>query len=73
MMFGRLYETWGESMIDSRWLYKIKHDVDGSIKKYKVRFIARGFSHKKGVNYDETLGVHDGGLYRLLIDHVALV
>jgi hypothetical protein len=53
-MFGRLYETWGESVIDSRWLYKIKHDVDESIKMYKVRFITRVFSHKKGVNYGET-------------------
>jgi hypothetical protein len=26
----------GKSMVDSRWLYKVKHAVDGSIEKYKA-------------------------------------
>ena len=43
-----------KSVVTSRWLYKIKHGVDGSIEKYKARFIARGFSQKEGVDYDET-------------------
>jgi hypothetical protein len=30
-------------MVTSRWLYKLKHVVDGSIVKYKARFVARGF------------------------------
>ena len=30
------------------------HGVDGSIEKYKARFVARGFSQKEGVDYDET-------------------
>jgi hypothetical protein len=30
--------------VSYRWLFKIKHAVDGSIKKYKARFVARGFS-----------------------------
>lgn len=38
----------------SRWLFKIKHAVDGSVEKYKARFVARGFSHKEGVDYEET-------------------
>ena len=43
----------GNSGVTSRWLYKIKHGADGSIEKYKARFVARGFS-QKGVDYDET-------------------
>ena len=42
-----------KSVVISRWLYKIKHGVDGSIEKYKARFVARGFSQKERVDYDE--------------------
>ena len=34
----------GESVVNSRWLYKLKHATDGSVEKYKARFVARGFS-----------------------------
>ena len=44
----------GKSMVTSRWLYKLKHVADGSIEKYKARFMARGFSQVEGVDYDET-------------------
>jgi hypothetical protein len=41
-------------VVTSRWLYKIKHVIDGSIDKYKAKFVARGFSQKEGINYEET-------------------
>jgi hypothetical protein len=44
----------GKLIVTSKWVYKIKHAVDGSIDKYKARFVARGFSHQEGENYDET-------------------
>ena len=30
----------GKSMVTSKWLFKFKHGLDGSIEKYKARFIA---------------------------------
>jgi hypothetical protein len=43
-----------KSMVSSKWIYKIKHAVYGSVEKFKERFIARGFTHKEGIDYDET-------------------
>jgi hypothetical protein len=34
----------GKSIVASKLIYKIKHTIDGIIKKNKVIFVARGFS-----------------------------
>ena len=39
-----------KDVVSSRWLFKIKHAADGSIEKYKARFVARGFSQKEGID-----------------------
>ena len=44
----------GKSIVTSRWLYKTKYAVDGSIEKHKACFVARGFSQVEVVDYDET-------------------
>ena len=43
-------------MVYSKWIYNIKHVVDGSIENYKERFAARGLSQKEGIDYEETFG-----------------
>ena len=43
----------GKSVVTSKWIYKIKHVVYGSIEKYKARFVARDFSHKEGIDFEE--------------------
>jgi hypothetical protein len=43
-----------KDVASSKWLYKIKHVVDVSIEKYKETFVARGFSQKEGIDYEET-------------------
>jgi transposase InsO family protein len=43
-----------KDVVSSKWIYKIKHAADESIEKYKARFVARGFSQKEGIDYEET-------------------
>jgi hypothetical protein len=42
-------------VVTSKYIYKIKNVVDGSVEKYKEIFIAKGFSQIEGFFYDETL------------------
>jgi hypothetical protein len=43
----------GNSIVTSKWIYKMKHIVDGSIKRHKTIFFSRGFSQVEGIDYDE--------------------
>jgi hypothetical protein len=43
-----------KSVVSSRWIYKVKKDVDGSVEKYKEKFVAWGFSQIEGIDYEET-------------------
>jgi hypothetical protein len=44
-----------KTVVSSKWIYKTKHSVDGSIEKYKERFVAHGFSQKEGIGYEKTV------------------
>ncbi|MCO5571350.1 hypothetical protein L7F22_025088 [Adiantum nelumboides] len=53
-------ETWelvsfpeGKKPIGCKWVYKVKHNADGSISRYKARLIAKGYAHMYGIDYEE--------------------
>ena len=43
--------------ISCKWVYKIKSRPDRSIERYKARLVARGFSQKYRLDYEETFSL----------------
>ncbi len=43
----------GRRPISYKWVFKIKHEVDGEIECYKAKLMARGFTQTFGVDYNE--------------------
>jgi hypothetical protein len=44
-------------VVSSKWIYKIKHATYGSVESFKERFVARGFTHNKGTDYEENFSL----------------
>lgn len=44
----------GRKLIDSKWVFKVLRDSEGSVLRFKARLCARGFLQRQGVDYSET-------------------
>jgi hypothetical protein len=40
--------------IKSNFVFDLKFNHDGTINKYKARWVARGFTQRHGIDYEET-------------------
>ena len=45
----------GRKAIGCKWVFKLKHDVDGKVERVKARLVAKGYAQKYGIDYDEIL------------------
>lgn len=43
-----------QTLVDSKWVYKVKYNSDGSISKHKARLVAKGFQQIPGIDFGET-------------------
>ena len=44
----------GKISISTKWIFTIKKDGLGNISKYKARLVARGFTQKRGIDFELT-------------------
>ncbi len=40
--------------IGCKWVYKVKHNANGSMSRYKVKLVTKGYAQTYGINYEET-------------------
>ena len=40
--------------LSSKWVFKMKRKVDGSIDKYKARLVIKGYKQTEGLDYFDT-------------------
>ena len=42
-----------KKLVGSKWVFKIKHDSNGQVDRFKARLVAQGLSQKHGIDYND--------------------
>jgi len=45
----------GKRALDNKWIYKVKHDSNSTSPRYKAKLGVKGYSQRKGVDFNEIL------------------